>query len=44
MGSSCCSARDRNDKELGIETRNDKFFLFNYPQLLKEIDKRLADA
>lgn len=43
MGSTCCSVRDRNDKEIGIETRNDKFFMFNYPQLLKEIDKRLTE-
>lgn len=40
----CCSSRDRNDKILDIEIRNDKFFYFNYPQLLKEIDKRMEDT
>jgi hypothetical protein len=44
MGSNCCVARDRNDIVVGIETRNDKFFYFNYPALLKEIDKRLEEA
>lgn len=37
----CCSSRDRNDKIFDIELRNDKFFYFNYPQLLSEIDQRL---
>ena len=44
MGQTCCSTRDRNAKEIGIETRNDKFFMFNYPYLLKEIDKRMAEV
>ena len=42
--SSCCTARDRNDKVYGIETRNNKFFYFNYPLLIKDIDKRLKES
>ena len=38
--SSCCAQRDRNDKEVDIELRNDKFFMFNYPMVIKEIDKK----
>ena len=26
-----------------IETRNDKLFLFSYPMLLKDVDRRLLD-
>jgi len=47
MGNSCtqcCHARDRNDKTLGIENRNFKFFFFNYPLLIKDIERRLEDA
>jgi hypothetical protein len=44
IASTCCAQRDRNDNVVDIETRNDKFFIFNYPLLLKEIDKRLEDA
>ena len=44
MGSNCCSIRDRNDKVVGIETRNNKFFYFNYPLLIKDIDTRLKEV
>ncbi|CDW78369.1 UNKNOWN [Stylonychia lemnae] len=40
----CCHARDRNDKTLGIETRNHKFFFYNYPLLIKDIEKRLNES
>ena len=40
----CCATRDINDKTLDIESRNDQFFYFNYPSLIKEIDKRLDDC
>ena len=44
MGVGCCVTRDRNDKVIGIEKRNEKFFYFNYPNFLKEIDNRLNEA
>ena len=45
MGSApCCVSRDRNDKVYGIETRNSKFFYYNFPLLVKDIDTRLLDA
>lgn len=42
--SSCCAQRDRNDKIVDIEFRNEMFFLFNYPALLKEIEKRVEET
>ena len=42
--SSCCAQRDRNDKEIDIELRNDKFFLFNYPQVIRGIDSKLDEV
>jgi hypothetical protein len=35
---SCCGQRDRNDRVVDIEFRNDKTFIFNYPQLIKDVD------
>lgn len=41
--SPCCVQRDRNDMLDNIETRNDKLFLFSYPLLLKDIDRRIKE-
>jgi hypothetical protein len=38
---SCCGQRDRNDKLADIEFRNDKVFMFCYPQMIKDIDHHL---
>eukprot|EP00347_Sterkiella_histriomuscorum_P005318 403357064 len=40
----CCSNRDRNDRVYGIETRNCKFFYYNFPLLIKDIDQRLIEG
>ncbi len=40
----CCTTRDRNDKIEGIESRNDKFFFYNFPGLIKDIDSKLEEA
>ncbi len=40
----CCSVRDPNDIASGLDQKNDRFFYFNYPKLLEEIDKRLASV
>jgi hypothetical protein len=40
----CCVTRDRNDNISGIESRNDKFFYFNYPKLISDLDQRLQDV
>eukprot|EP00347_Sterkiella_histriomuscorum_P004049 403361939 len=40
----CCSTRERNDLINGIETRNDRFFCFNYPKLVQDIDFQLKEA
>jgi hypothetical protein len=38
----CCSTRDRNDIEKNLEIRNDRFFYYNHPELIKSIDDRLG--
>ncbi|CDW72163.1 UNKNOWN [Stylonychia lemnae] len=37
----CCSQRDKNDLIVGIETRNDKHFILNYPRMVRDIDRKL---
>jgi hypothetical protein len=39
----CCTSRDRNDKVLGIDTRNNMNFYYNYPALITFINSRLEE-
>ena len=39
----CCSTRDRNDLIMGIETRNNAIFYYNYPQMIKVVKRRLSE-